>query len=130
MRCLFKCMNNLKTCFLRYSYSVLRISCIKKTCIMQVFFSKNIYWLKWLDSNQRLHCIKNNTTVTPTTAPQTKTNPPKGGCVYGGRCETRTHETPKKVLAVFETAAIAAMRTFQNNCDSGPLLLSTLRSHI
>lgn len=71
---------------------------------------------------------KNDTTVTPTTALQTKTNPPEGGYLYGGRSETRTQET-REGLAVFETAAIAAMRTFQNNCDSGPLLLSTLRSH-
>lgn len=27
---------------------------------------------------------KNDTTVTPTTALQTKTNPPKGGCLCGG----------------------------------------------
>lgn len=41
---------------------------------------------------------KNDTTVTPTTALQTKTNPPKGGYLFGGRSETRTQETPKKGL--------------------------------
>lgn len=39
-----------------------------------------------------------STIVTPTTAPQTKTNPPKGGYLFGGRSETRTQETPKKGL--------------------------------
>ena len=86
MICLFKSMNNLTTYFLIYSYSLLRVIALKKYLHYAGIFSLRIYIyiLVEVAGLEPAVTLYKSTTVTPTTAPQTKINPPKGGCLFGG----------------------------------------------